>query len=273
MALDDTRLHKTGRHIQSAFYQRDPLSPKFRFNLMFGLRFVQMSLLVPLYRQRKAAPRGLPVRFAEVPAVKRPRRKASQEEWTAYRLTVRQQNLSRRSVELLGDLRQSLDRAGAGRKRLLIVGDNSFCNRTLFTAALERTEIVARARRDVKLCKQAAAGSRRFYDTTRFTPEQTRLDDSIAWQKVRVFYGGQWRKFRYKELSQIFWRTGGRKRPLRLLVLAPIPYKVPGRPKRNIVIRLSCLPRICRVRHVNCCRPIWIAGKSACPVKDTSSSR
>jgi len=34
-AINDTRLHKTGRHIQSAFYQRDPLSPKFRFNLMF----------------------------------------------------------------------------------------------------------------------------------------------------------------------------------------------------------------------------------------------
>src|SRR5580658_998580 len=33
-AIDDTRLHKTGRHIQSAFYQRDPLSPKFRVNLI-----------------------------------------------------------------------------------------------------------------------------------------------------------------------------------------------------------------------------------------------
>ena len=52
-AVDDTRLHKTGRHIQSAFYQRDPLSPKFRFNLMFGLRFLQISLLVPLYRKQK----------------------------------------------------------------------------------------------------------------------------------------------------------------------------------------------------------------------------
>lgn len=52
-AVDDTRLHKTGRHIQSAFYQRDPLSPKFRFNLMFGLRFLQISLLVPLYADRR----------------------------------------------------------------------------------------------------------------------------------------------------------------------------------------------------------------------------
>lgn len=57
-AVDDTRLHKTGRHIQSAFYQRDPLSPKFRFNLMFGLRFLQISLLVPLHRGQKASARA-----------------------------------------------------------------------------------------------------------------------------------------------------------------------------------------------------------------------
>src|SRR4051794_39423148 len=83
-AVDDTRLHKTGRRIQSAFYQRDPLSPKFRFNLMFGLRFLQISLLVPLYRKQKASARALPVRFEEVPALKHPRRKAPLEEWAAY---------------------------------------------------------------------------------------------------------------------------------------------------------------------------------------------
>ena len=33
-----------------------------------------MLLLIPLYRRSKASPRGLPVRFEEVPAVKRPRR-------------------------------------------------------------------------------------------------------------------------------------------------------------------------------------------------------
>ena len=34
VAMDDTRIRKTGRKILTAFYQRDPLSPKFRFNLM-----------------------------------------------------------------------------------------------------------------------------------------------------------------------------------------------------------------------------------------------
>ena len=233
IAVDDTRLHKTGRRIQSAFYQRDPLSPKFRFNLMFGLRFLQMSLLVPLYRQAKASPRGLPVRFEEVPAVKRPPRKAAAELWQSYREAVKAQNLSRRAVEALRGLRAALDRAGGKPKRMLAVGDNSFCNRTLFTSTMERVEVIARARRDVKLCKHSAPGSRCFYDTNRFTPEDVRQDESIAWHKARVFYGGQWRKIRYKELPEVYWRTGCRRRPLRLFVIAPIPYRVPGRRKKR----------------------------------------
>jgi hypothetical protein len=42
---------------------------------MFGLRFLQVSLLVPLYRHQKASARALPVRFEEVPALKHPARK------------------------------------------------------------------------------------------------------------------------------------------------------------------------------------------------------
>ncbi|MFL6448964.1 MAG: transposase [Bryobacteraceae bacterium] len=233
VAIDDTRLRKTGRRIQSAFYQYDPLSPKFRYNLMFGLRFLQVSLLVPLYRHSKASPRSLPVRFEEVPTIKRPRRNSDQVSWDAYRLVIKQQNLSQRALALLSGLRQSLDQAGARHKRLLVVGDNSFCNRALFTAALERIAVIARARRDVKLCKRASAGSRCFYGSTRFTPDQVRHDDSIVWRKTRVFYGGEWRKMRYKEVREVYWRTGCRKQVLRLLVVAPIPYRVPGRRKKG----------------------------------------
>ncbi len=233
VAVDDTRLHKTGRRIQSAFYQRDPLSPKFRFNLMFGLRFLQMSLLVPLYRQAKVSPRGLPVRFEEVPAVKRPPRKAADEVWQTYRQTVKTRNLSQRAVEVLRGLRTALNQAGGKPKRLLAVGDNSFCNRTLFTSRLDGIEVIARARRDVKLCKHSASSSRCFYDSNRFTPEDVRQDESVAWRKARVFYGGHWRKIRYKELPGVYWRTGCRRRPLRLFVIAPIPYRVPGRRKKR----------------------------------------
>jgi DDE superfamily endonuclease len=231
-AIDDTRLHKTGRHIQSAFYQRDPLSPKFRFNLMFGLRFLQISLLLPLYRKQKVSARSLPVRFEEVPALKHPRRKAPPEHWAAYRQAAKKTNLSTHAVATIAGLRSSLDQTEQRTKRLLIVGDGSFCNRTLFTTALERTEIIARARRDLKLCRKADTGSRLFYDKAKFTPEQVRQDESFVWRKARIFHGGQWRKVRYKEVFAVYWQTGARQRPLRLFVVAPIPYQAPGRKRK-----------------------------------------
>lgn len=73
VALDDTRLRKTGRSIPQAFYQRDPLWPPFHVNLVLGLRFLQASLLLPLHRNAAVGARALPIRFEEVSRVKRPR--------------------------------------------------------------------------------------------------------------------------------------------------------------------------------------------------------
>jgi len=231
LAMDDTRIRKTGRKILSAFFQRDPLSPKFRFNLMWGLRFLQVAILAPLYRTSKQSARSLPVRFVECPVVKKPSKKASPEVWDAWRECAKRSNLSSRTVEILRGLREACDEAGGQRKTILAVGDASFCNRTLFRFTWDRVEIVTRARRDLKLCRPAAAGGRRIYDVLKFTPEQVRQDEAIAWQKVRVFYGGQWRKIRYKELAGIYWQSGAGPRKLRLLIVAPLPYHVPGRPR------------------------------------------
>ena len=41
VAVDDTRLRKTGRSSPQAFYQRDPMSPPFHVNLTLGWRFLQ----------------------------------------------------------------------------------------------------------------------------------------------------------------------------------------------------------------------------------------
>jgi hypothetical protein len=234
LAIDDTRIRKTGRKIPTVFYQRDPLSPKFRFNLMLGLRFLQVALLVPLYRHADAAPRSLPVRFEEVPPLKKPRRKAGEQEWAAFRLACKHHNLSTRSVEVIRDLRVSLDQAGAADQQLLMVGDNSFCNRTVFSAHLERTEILARARRDLQLCRPAASNRpRQVYDRVKFTPEQVRQDEQVPWQTVRIFYGGRWRNIRFKQLPNVLWQSGALQRRLRLLVIAPIPYYVPRRGRHH----------------------------------------
>jgi hypothetical protein len=225
VAMDDTRIRKTGRKILTAFYQRDPLSPKFRFNLMWGLRFLHFSLLVPLYRSGSdVPPRSLPVRFLEVPAIRKPGRKASPAEIEAHRQLVREHNLSRRTVDLLRDLRQSADTAGLRQRTILAVGDAGFCNRTLLRQPLDRIDILSRTRRDCRLCHAAKPGGRRFYSDESFTPEQVRQRESLPWRQARIFHGGQWRDVRYKEVGSVYWRTGGARRPLRLLVVAPVPY-------------------------------------------------
>jgi hypothetical protein len=225
VAIDDTRLRKTGRCIPQAFYQRDPLSPPFHLNLLLGLRFLQASLLVPLHRSANVGTRALPIRFQEVSRVKRPGKKASAEQRQQYRAAVKQKNLSRSFVQMGKQLRQELDQAGGGNKVLVLAGDGSFCNRTCFAEIPERTALLARARKDARLCFRAPHDSRRFYAVEKFTPQQMRKDDSLPWKTTKIFYGGKRRKIRYKEVSNLHWQRGAGRRPLRLIVIAPTPYR------------------------------------------------
>ena len=225
VAIDDTRLRKTGRAIPQAFYQRDPLSPPFHLNLMLGLRFLQASLLVPLYRNAPVGTRALPIRFQEVSRIKRPGRKATEDMRKQYREAVKQKNLSRSFVDMGKQLRQELDQAGGRDKVLVLTGDGSFCNRTCFGEIPERSVLLVRARRDARLCFRAAEHSRRFYAVEKFSPDQIRKDDGRAFKTTRVFYGGKRRRIRYKEINGVYWQRGAGQRPLRLIVIAPTPYR------------------------------------------------
>ena len=225
VALDDTRLRKTGKRIPTAFWQRDPLSPPFRMNLQWGLRFLQASLLLPLHRKHNVNARAIPVRFVSAPSLKKPGAKATVQEQARFRQQCQQYNLSRQAVSLLIGLRESLDQAGVSHKSLLVAGDGSFCNRTLFRTPLERVDLLCRSRADVRLCHPAPAGSRRIYGQEKFTPEHVRQNESIAWQSNKLWHGGKRRKLRYKEVDLVLWQSGAGRRPLRLLVVAPVPYR------------------------------------------------
>ena len=172
VAVDDTRLRKTGLCIQQAAYHRDPLSPPFHVNLIRAVRFLQASVLVPLHQRAPRYTRALPVRFEEVSYVKKPSRKAEAATWTAYKAAVKVHNLSQRFVGMARALREALDAAGGAAKTLVIAADGSFCNRTCLRAVLDRTELI-----------------------------------------------------RYKEVTDLLWQRGAGRRRLRLLVVAPTPYR------------------------------------------------
>ena len=225
VAVDDTRLRKSGRRIAQAAYGRDPLSPPFHVNLMFGLRFMQAALLLPLYRRGQGAARAIPIRFEALPTAKKPGRRAGAEAWAHYEEERQWYNLSQRFGLTMAHLRAALDGAGGQDQILAIAGDGSFCNRTVLAAIPERTILIARIRKDAKLCLAAPPGGRRRYGADKFTPEQVRGDERRPWQTTRLCYGGRRRKLRYKQVSPLLWQSGGRTRPLRLLVIAPTPYR------------------------------------------------
>lgn len=231
-AADDTRLRKTGKKIALARWHADPMGPKFRTNLIWGLRFLQISLLLPLYREPGSTPtRAIPVRFIPAPSVKKPGKRASEEEWRSYRLLVKKNNLSTLFVKKVQELRQAMDEQGLAHKLLVMSCDASFCNKTCMALNDPRIVLVARCRKNAKLCFPAPQGGRKIYDDFKFSPESVRKDPSISWQKASFFYGGQWREMRYKEVTNVLWQHGAKRKLLRLIVLAPLPYVRGG--KRN----------------------------------------
>lgn len=225
LAFDDTGVPRTGRKIQTAGWQRDPLSPPFHVNLRWGLRFLQVSVLLPLYRRDPAqSARAIPVRFAECPVVKRPKKDASDAERAAWRKAQKTHGLSARFVSILQEQRQRLDALGHRARSLLALGDGSYCNRTVFRATWDRVALICRGRKDLRLCFRHE-GKGRFYAQKTFTPEEVYADKSIPWRQARIHHGGKWRMVPYKEVRGVLWQGGAGRKPLRLIVVGPTPYR------------------------------------------------
>lgn len=226
---DDTRVWRTGKHIPQSQWHRDPMGPAFHTNLRWGHRFLQTSLVLPLYAQDgDSSSRAIPVRFELAPVIKKPGRKASAEQIQEYWRQKKRTNLSVQFVTMTKALREHLNHSGHAGKRMSMVGDGSFCNRTVFREDWEQQNVslVARCRKDIVLCKRAPGKGRRFYGKTKFTPEMVRRRDSLApWQTGLIFHGGCYREVRYKDLGVVYWQGGARKKPMRLLVVAPVGYR------------------------------------------------
>ena len=229
LSVDDTRVWRNGKHVPQAQWHRDPLGPAFQTNLRWGHRFLQASLVLPLYAQdAESSSRSIPVRFEMAPVVKKPGIKAAQEQWQEYKQQKKKINLSVQFVAMAKEMRGDLNASGHTPKRLSLVSDASFCNRTVMTEDWEQlnVSVTARTRKDIVLCKRARGPGRRFYGKTKFTPQMVRRRDSLApWQTAKIFHGGCFREVRYKELRRIYWQGGAKKKELRLLVVAPVGYR------------------------------------------------
>lgn len=228
VGADDTRIRKTGKKIPGVHWGRDPMSPPFQVNLMWGQRFLQFSCLLPLYNSHGVGPRAIPIRFIHCPPLKRPGSKATQEEKQVHKELSKVKNLSTEFVNQVISLKSQLNEQRC-LKKLLMVCDGSFCNKICMSMDVPGVEMLARTRKNAKLCFRNQGSIRKIYSEEKFTPEKVLQDDNIPWQTATLYYGGEWRKMRYKEVKNVLWQKGSKKRPLRLIVLAPIPYVKGGR--------------------------------------------
>ena len=226
VAIDDTLLGKSSRKTPGVSYRRDPMGPPFQTNLILAQRFIQFSLLAPDGPTPPAAARALPCRFEHVPSVKKPKKDAPKDEWAAYRKTVKQKNLNTAARRIMGELRQELDTVHqAPDCHLVLVVDGSYTNKTILRGLPPNTTLIGRIRKDAALYFPHERLPRR-YGPQAPTPEALRLDDDHPWHEVQAYAAGKAHTFRVKTLAPVRWRKAGPTRPLRVVAIAPIGYRL-----------------------------------------------
>jgi hypothetical protein len=221
---DYTPLKKSGKHIPDTSLIRDPTSPKYRPNFMLGMTFLHFATSLPLYKNSSYPARSLPIRWHRMPKMKKPFKKAPEEDWEEYKKFQKENNRSKIFVEQMQKLRQEYNDLEC-RKKIIAALDGDFCNRTVLTSNIEGVEYVVRARKNIKLCFKHEGGGRRFYSAEKFTPEQIRQNEDIPWKSCTIYHGGEEREVYYKEIRKVLWQGGTRRKELRLIVLRSIPYR------------------------------------------------
>jgi len=225
---DDTLVRKTGKKTPGVTYARDPLSPPFQVNLVLGQRFVQTSLLLRPGGLEHPW-RALPVSFSHAPTPKISKRATAQEQ-AAFKETRKKHRLSIVALDQLHFCRQQLDGQPGGEQRGLIdVVDGSYSNRTFLRGLPERTEAVARVRKDAKfrayLPPEQQQGARK-YGLPLPTPLAYLQEANLPWESGPVFVAGQFRTLQYKEVGNVCWPKVTKQRRLRLIVIKAAGYRL-----------------------------------------------
>jgi len=228
VALDDTRIRKSGHKTHGVKYTRDPLGPAFHVNFIKAQRFVQISMASPA---DSGMARMIPIDFVHAPAATKPRPGADEQAYARFRKAKRETALPKVGADRLRALRSAMDKDGQQNRPLWSVADGGFTNRTFLKDLPPRTVATGRIRADAKLYHlpeptKGKPGRNRVYGERAATPEELRLDASIPWQKIEVFAAGKMHQFKTKTLAPLRWRPAGKDHDLRLIVIAPLGYKL-----------------------------------------------
>lgn len=226
VALDDTRIRKSGRKVSGAKYTRDPLGPRFQVNLIWAQRFLQLSMASAAEGQA----RMVPIAWRHAPHPPKPTKNSSEQERQRYREDSSKLSLGVAAGNEMLRLRSWMDDHSQSQRPLWMIVDGGYTNRTVLKNLPSRTVLVGRIRSDAKLYflpeSKNSKGRGRIYGEQAPTPEQLRADESIPWQTVPVQIGGKQHQIRIKTLGGLRWRPAGKDHTLQLIVIAPLRYRV-----------------------------------------------
>jgi hypothetical protein len=227
-ALDDTRLRKCGRKTHGVKSTRDPLGPPFHVNFIKAQRFLQLSMAAAADNGQV---RMIPVDFVHAPAPQKPPAQAAAEVQAQFRTAQRTHSLPTVGAERVRRLRDAMDRDHQSRRPLWAVVDGGYTNGSFLKALPARTQAIGRIRADAKLYYLPPSapdkpGRHRVYGQRAPTPEALRQDAAVPWTAVTAFAAGQTHQFKVKTLGPLRWRPAGQAHDLRLIVIAPLGYRL-----------------------------------------------
>ena len=215
LCVDDSLMKKTGRHIQQAGYYRDPLGPAFHTNLIYALRFVQVSMALPDPNYIRSY-RTIPVAGSIIVKAPKDATDAQREAYTP----------STKALELLDQIRQALPEEQSKRK-IVLCGDAHYTTSTLLQRLPENVTYIGRFRKDAALsapCDQKSTGRGRpkAYGSDLPMPEELRKDRAVPWKTATIKRGGKNISVRYKRIARAKWKPAGEKRTIQVVVLGPL---------------------------------------------------
>jgi hypothetical protein len=179
------------------------------------------------------AARAIPARYQPAPPLPKPSGRSTEGERQEYHKLRRSYNLSTIGRDAIAATRRQLDAQEGGQARVLVIGvDGSYTNQTVLRGLPERTTLIGRIRQDAHLfhpvesTPPADRGRPRQYGSPLPTPKALAGDPAHPWQPVRAFAAGNVHEFRVKTLATVLWAKAGPKLPLRLIVIAPLGYRL-----------------------------------------------
>lgn len=206
VAGDDTLHAKGGAHIFGTGVHRDPLtSTRTKAQFQHGHCWVVLSVVVRLPFDRR--PRALPVLFRlNVPTKKCP-------QWGVEH---------RKKTEQFAEMLTLFAAAFPGRK-LRVVGDDAYSNKTVLRALPKRAVMVGRLNLNAQLNgpvpprQKGNMGPPRKWGDRIPTPEQT-AKDTTPWELVEATLYGRTVTVRLKQFTA-WWRSAGPDRQLKCVVV------------------------------------------------------